>query len=189
MEHKSHIAEIGLGTLVSAGLRSFVRGDRTMEFESFDRFEDFYPVSSKYDIYVISAGVFSLHADFFMPRSRFSIIISNEKRTDEQISLQKQMPAVVFHNSEPSEIAGLFTSIHETVANLTKDNAVLTAREVDVLRGIAAGLTVKEIADRLFISANTVVTHKKNISGKLGIKTVSGLSLYAMMNGYIEMNS
>ena len=45
---------------------------------------------------------------------------------------------------------------------------------------------IKEIADSLNISVNTVLTHRKNISSKLGIRSVSGLSLYAMMNGIIK---
>ena len=44
----------------------------------------------------------------------------------------------------------------------------------------------KEIADRLNISINTVLSHRKNITAKLGIKSVSGLSFYAMMNGYVS---
>ena len=62
----------------------------------------------------------------------------------------------------------------------------LSMREIDVLRLVASGLTNKEIADALCISVNTVLTHRKNISAKLGIKSVSGLSLYAMMNGIIH---
>ena len=46
-------------------------------------------------------------------------------------------------------------------------------------------MTNKEIADRLIISINTVLTHRKNISAKLGIRSISGLSVYAIMNGYI----
>ena len=51
---------------------------------------------------------------------------------------------------------------------------------------VASGKLNKEIADALQISINTVLTHRKNISSKLGIKSVSGLSVYAMMNGYIR---
>ncbi|MCP9611066.1 LuxR C-terminal-related transcriptional regulator [Coprobacter sp. LH1063] len=50
---------------------------------------------------------------------------------------------------------------------------------------IAQGYINKEIADKLNISFNTVLSHRKNITSKLGIKTLSGLSFYAMMNGYI----
>ena len=61
----------------------------------------------------------------------------------------------------------------------------LSEREIDVLKLIIKGKINKEIADELFISLNTVLTHRKNITSKLGIKTVSGLTFYAMMNGYI----
>lgn len=62
----------------------------------------------------------------------------------------------------------------------------LTQREKEVLTELAAGKSQKEIADILSISTNTVITHRKNISAKLGIKSISGLSLYAMMNGLIK---
>lgn len=61
----------------------------------------------------------------------------------------------------------------------------LTARETEVLVELSKGLTIKEIASHLGISVNTVLTHRKNISSKLGIRSVSGLSLYAMMNGLL----
>jgi DNA-binding NarL/FixJ family response regulator len=62
----------------------------------------------------------------------------------------------------------------------------LSAREVEVLRLITRGKINKEIADELCISLNTVLTHRKNITSKLGIKTVSGLTFYAMMNGIVS---
>ena len=54
-----------------------------------------------------------------------------------------------------------------------------------MLRLIASGHINKEIADKLAISLNTVLTHRKNITAKLGIKSVSGLTFYAMMNGLV----
>lgn len=61
----------------------------------------------------------------------------------------------------------------------------ISDREKDVLRLVATGLTNKEIADKLFISAHTVITHRKNITKKLGIKTIAGLTMYALINGLI----
>jgi DNA-binding CsgD family transcriptional regulator len=62
---------------------------------------------------------------------------------------------------------------------------LLSEREKEVLRGVALGLTNREISDELHISAHTVITHRKNISGKLGIKTIAGLAVYAVLNGII----
>lgn len=62
----------------------------------------------------------------------------------------------------------------------------LSQREIQVLTLVVSGIINKEIATRLNISLNTVLTHRKNITAKLGIKTVSGLTLYALMHGYIK---
>jgi len=63
----------------------------------------------------------------------------------------------------------------------------LSQREITILKLIVKGLTHQEIADKLFLSIHTVNTHRKNINKKLGIKTVSGLSVYAIMNHLIQM--
>lgn len=65
---------------------------------------------------------------------------------------------------------------------------VLTKREIEVLKYIVEGNLNKEIADKMNISFQTVLTHRKNIISKLGIKTVSGLTLYAILNGIIKVN-
>jgi DNA-binding CsgD family transcriptional regulator len=61
----------------------------------------------------------------------------------------------------------------------------ISDREKEVLRLVAVGLTNKEIGDKLFISTHTVITHRKNISAKLGIKTIAGLTMYALINHLI----
>ncbi len=65
----------------------------------------------------------------------------------------------------------------------------LSEREKSILRFVALGYTNKEIAEKLFISMHTVITHRKNITRKLGIKTVSGLTVYAILNQLIDMNN
>lgn len=62
----------------------------------------------------------------------------------------------------------------------------LTPREKDILKGVAKGLTNKEIAFEYNISIYTVTTHRKNISRKLGINSISGLTVYAIMNNLID---
>lgn len=67
-------------------------------------------------------------------------------------------------------------------------NAVLSERERSILKEIALGRTNKEIGEQLHISPLTVETHRKNITRKLGIKSVSGLTIYAVINGIIDIN-
>ncbi len=88
-------------------------------------------------------------------------------------------------NAIMRQLAGL---INKSADEVDESTAMLTNRETEVLRLIASGCINKEIADELNISINTVLTHRKNITAKLGIKSVSGLSLYAMMNGIIRPN-
>ncbi len=69
---------------------------------------------------------------------------------------------------------------------LQNDAQVISLRELEVLKLVAMGLLNKEIADRLNISLNTVLSHRKNITAKLGIKTVSGLIFYCISHGHIS---
>lgn len=63
----------------------------------------------------------------------------------------------------------------------------LSDREKDVLKKVALGKTNKEVANELFISTHTVISHRKNITRKLGIKTISGLTVYAILNQLIKL--
>jgi DNA-binding NarL/FixJ family response regulator len=65
---------------------------------------------------------------------------------------------------------------------------VLSDREIDVMSLIVQGYINKEIADRLNIGLSTVITHRKNIMDKLGFKSVSALTIYAVMHGYVDIN-
>ncbi|ERK38387.1 transcriptional regulator, LuxR family [Segatella baroniae F0067] len=65
---------------------------------------------------------------------------------------------------------------------------ILSDREVEVLSLVAQGLLNKEIAERLNIGMTTVITHRKNIIEKLELKSVSALTIYAVMHGYVDIN-
>ncbi len=67
-----------------------------------------------------------------------------------------------------------------------KDDVELSKREVDVLVAVAKGMMNKEIADLMNISIHTVISHRKNITRKTGIKSVSGLTVYALLNNLID---
>ena len=64
----------------------------------------------------------------------------------------------------------------------------LTRRETDVLQLVAKGLANKEVADKLNISIHTVISHRKNISEKTGIKSASGLTMYAVLKKIIDID-
>jgi DNA-binding CsgD family transcriptional regulator len=65
-------------------------------------------------------------------------------------------------------------------------NEDISQREKEVLKLVALGMTNKEIAEKLFISTHTVMTHRKNITSKLGIRTIAGLTVYAVINKMIS---
>ena len=65
---------------------------------------------------------------------------------------------------------------------------MLSTREIEVLTLIVKGLLNKEIADRLNIGITTVISHRRNIVEKLGMRSVSALTIYAVMRGYININ-
>jgi len=67
------------------------------------------------------------------------------------------------------------------------ENQSLSKREITILKNITLGLTNQEVAEKLFLSIHTVMTHRKNITKKLGIKTVSGLTVYALLNKIIDI--
>ena len=71
-----------------------------------------------------------------------------------------------------------------------QDNGeALSERERDVIIGVVQGLQNKEIADRLYISVNTVITHRRNIARKLQIHSPAGLTIYAIVNGLVDISS
>ena len=70
--------------------------------------------------------------------------------------------------------------------SLTKK--LLTDREIEVLSLLVQGHINKEIASILHISLTTVITHRKNIVEKLGMKSVSALTIYAVTHGYVDIN-
>jgi len=105
------------------------------------------------------------------------------------VDLQSAVKGVWLYNqSESKIIEDVKTLLADYDNNLSNSEDVLSKREQDTLRLIALGLTQKEIADKLFISTHTVVSHRKNITRKLGIKTVSGLTVYAILNNLITMD-
>lgn len=93
--------------------------------------------------------------------------------TDKSDEIEQKLSATM--RSNPSDQRG--------------DGEELSAREKEILVCVAKGLLNKEIADHFNISIYTVITHRKNITRKTGIKTVAGLTVYALLNNLIDMNT
>ncbi len=69
------------------------------------------------------------------------------------------------------------------------NDETLSDREKEVIVSLVQGMTNKEIADHLFISVNTVITHRRNIARKLQIHSPAGLTIYAIVNNLVDISS
>lgn len=70
----------------------------------------------------------------------------------------------------------------------TGDQQVLSAREKEIVVCVVKGMTNREIAESLFLSTHTVITHRRNIARKLQIHSASGLTIYAIVNKFVELS-
>ena len=134
--------------------------------------------SAEPDIFFIDQATLVANLGFFLPRKAKTVILVN---SDIVVDDMKTLDVTVGDSQMISEL----NAILEADKKEDRSSSMLSAREIEVLRLIAMGHINKEIANELNISINTVLTHRKNLTSKLGIKSVSGLSFYAMMNGIV----
>lgn len=92
-----------------------------------------------------------------------------------------------------SDTSEKFQEVFDKILSSEKstDNAeecALTAREKEVVVCVVKGMTNKQIADVLFLSTHTVITHRRNIAKKLQIHSTSGLTIYAIVNKLVELD-
>ena len=95
---------------------------------------------------------------------------------------------VIEINDTRSKIISKMNEFAQSEATKSTDDVELSKRETDVLVAVAKGMMNKEIADMMNISIHTVISHRKNITRKTGIKSVSGLTVYALLNNLIDEN-
>ena len=194
MNHKPEIAIVEANTLTALGLKMILEEIIPMAiirtFHSFGELTDDTP--DMYAHYFIGAQVYVEHNVFFLPRKKKTIVLAGESH-----SLQLSAVRVLnIYQSEEQLVKDILKLHQHAHHNGHPAEAIpppmpvieheLSAREIEVLVLITKGLINKEIADKLNISLTTVITHRKNITEKLGIKSVSGLTIYAVMNGYVE---
>ena len=92
---------------------------------------------------------------------------------------------VIEINDTKQKIIGKLNEFVQSETPKRNDDVELSKRETDVLVAVAKGMMNKEIADQMNISIHTVISHRKNITRKIGIKPVSGLTVYALLNNLI----
>ncbi len=102
------------------------------------------------------------------------------RQYDEMVNLYDLPPVII------KKLRTVLANRSETPKS---DSQELSAREKEILVCVAKGMLNKEIADLYNISIYTVITHRKNITRKTGIKTVAGLTVYALLNNLIDANS
>ncbi len=102
-------------------------------------------------------------------------------------NIQSHFSHVLYTSDSKFELQAKIRSALNIVSK-NEQQSLLSDREITILKQVVLGLTNQEIADKLFLSVHTVMTHRKNINRKLDIKTVSGLTVYAMMNHMVSMD-
>lgn len=178
--HQSEIIRKGLSQIV----RSIFAGD----IRQFDKIEELAEhLSKQKNSMVLYIDNTCLNTDLYLKgfhnNPRIEVIAIKTAPNEESICEN----AITLQNNA-GQIYRISRPCFEFEKNVTRsdDNNELTRREVDVLRLVAMGHSNKEIADKLFISVHTVITHRKNITEKLGIKSISGLTVYAIINQIID---
>ncbi len=145
--------------------------------------------------FFVSSQIFAEHNRFFAERSHKTIVLVSSE--------QNRLPAAIHtlnvsrdEDSIVRDILRLHQSAHRGGHNMpphavpaAEHSTPLSQRECDVLRLIVRGMLNKEIADALEISINTVITHRRNITGKLGTRSVSALTIYAVTHGIADIES
>lgn len=170
-------ALISLRPLEALGLKWVCRRLGWDDCDTFESCGELPATHDSYNIIVASADAVAMAPDFFMSRRKRLVIVTENVSSAGEKTITPAM--------DEGRIAAILNSLSAQLGTSEKRDA-LSAREEDVIREVAAGKTNREIADSLCISVNTVITHRKNISAKLGIRSASGLSLYALMNGLIS---
>lgn len=130
---------------------------------------------------------------FFQDRRRRTIVLTTSQNPDNHLSEFHCLCTAVSEKELVRSLLVLVQRAHGQGQNLPPmpkalHSKILSDREIEVLSLIAQGLLNKEIADKLNISMTTVITHRKNIVEKLGMRTVSALTIYAVMHGYVDIN-
>lgn len=199
------IAIIAPNTLACIGLADIIR--RMMpgaEVCTYSHYADMVnsPEADQYFHYFVSSAELMLGASYFLQRQHKTIVLVHG---DEACHLPQGFHTLNVFQSEQElvrSIIALAKRAHgargrepEAVRQAqqvpfterqSESTPHLTPREREVLKGIVEGLINKEIAARMGVSVATVITHRNNLTDKLGTRSVSALTIFAMMHGLVS---
>ena len=194
-EGRPKIAIIDSNTLAAMGLKQMLQN--VMPIMSVDTYGSFVELEAnqpnQYFHYFVSIAVVLENKSFFDQRKRKTIVLTLSLDTMSQLSEFNCLCINVPEQELVRSLLMLEQHAHGKGEHLPPMPAILkrkilSDREIEVMSLIVQGLINKEIADRLNIGLATVITHRKNIMEKLGMKSVSALTIYAVMHGYVDIN-
>jgi hypothetical protein len=197
MESKKNVTLITPSELIARGIMSIFND--LGEFQVQEYFKDMSKTSESIiknidtDIIILDPMVldFESRKDGRNKLSEISdavlVVIEGPSATEEML---KQYDGSFSMYDEPINIIKkIRTAYTSKKSEQVTDSNELSSREKEILVCVAKGMQNKEIADLYNISIYTVITHRKNITRKIGIKTIAGLTVYALLNNMIDMSS
>ena len=188
------VAIVEESAVIAEGLRALLAAEG--EFETVYVAEDLRTLNERFalvepDVVIVSTSLScglprNVRAAYPDLRNTAVVALSVAVRDDE---ILRQFDGVLNIYDKPSSmVKKLRAAVEQSEANPYDESHDLSERERDVLVRVAKGLPNKEIADELNISIHTVMSHRKNIVHKTGIKSVAGLTVYALLNNLLDRN-
>ena len=188
------LAVIHPNVLAAIGLKSLLQNVLPMmevaTFGSFIELESAHPETFMH--YFVGMSIVLNNRGFFLDHRRKTIVLTTSTEPDAQLSDFHCLCTAVNEKVFVQQLLQLEQSAHAHGTHFPRPNGMqrkhLSDREIEVLACLVKGRTNKEIAEELCIGLTTVISHRKNIQEKLGIKGVSALTIFAVTHGYVDMS-
>lgn len=194
--NRPKIAIIDANTLAVLGLKQMLQ--TVMPIMTVDTFGSFAELEAnhpeQYFHYFVAMNVVLEHKAFFLDQRKKTIVLTLSRETTSQLSEFHSLCINVPEEELVRSLLMLEQHAHGHGQNLPTmpkalQRKILSDREIEVMSLIVQGYINKEIADKLNIGLSTVITHRKNIMDKLGLRSVSALTIYAVTHNYVDINS
>ena len=145
------------------------------------------------DVLIVDPSVFDaetrLNVRAFLAEYTDAPVLALLTALQDEDSLRQYDGVIQLYDAPSSVVLKVRSALESGNESPRTEGEELSQREKEILICVAKGMLNKEIADLYNISIYTVITHRKNITRKTGIKTVAGLTVYALLNNLIDINS